>query len=414
MARIGIVQPQPGAYGVGTFGRTLRAYLMAVGHDVRIFAAKSGPVASQSDREIVRTLSKPRQTVHEFVGRLDDEVRQEALDVLVVSLGRGLIPAARELARLPDSVKLLFVAHNSRTDIYEVFARTQGLWNVAVGVGPNVVNQIQARVPDRPVQLIGYGVRLPRDAEVAGRRGWSQPLRLLYVGRINIEQKNVCLLPAILAGCRRRGLDVSLTVVGDGSERPAFEQACVEHGVTDLVEMRGLQPQAAVYAAMREHHVLLLPSNREGQPLVLLESQINGCVPVASRLAGVIDAVVAEGETGELATPGVAEEFVDKIALLQDEAVWRARSAAAMKNADAFSEATMGKKYLRIIEDLLAGKYDLPRPRRDACPPSPWTTVLADNLRGRLSNLGRRIMGRMGQSGSDRRISQPEQSEDGS
>jgi hypothetical protein len=106
----------------------------------------------------------------------------------------------------------------------------------------------------------------------------------------------------------------------------------------------------------------------------------------------VSDAVVAEGVTGELATPGVAEEFVDKLERLSQREVWEARSAATLAQADEVSQAAMGCRYLALINERLAGQHDLPRPRRVACPPAAWNTVLAAALRSRLTFFGRRLL----------------------
>jgi glycosyltransferase involved in cell wall biosynthesis len=383
VARIAVLEWDALISGVVTFDRALRRQLQEAGHDVTILLAGSGPLA-QPEPGVVRLTREPWASSHEFARRLIAYAGAHELDLLVLSGGKRFSGVMRELGQLPDAVKLLVIAHNDRASIYGNIARTRGIWNVAVGVGPRLAAEIRSRVPGSPVQYIGSGIHLPDPVNLAGRAPWALPLRLIYVGRLNVEQKNVCLLPEIVAGCCRRGLNVTLTVVGDGLARAALSEACATWGVTDRVELRGILPQAAVHAALRAHHVLLLPSNFEGQPLVLLEAQANGCVPVTSRLPGVTDAVVVDGVTGELATVGAVEEYVDGIALLQHREAWEARSAAALAMADEFSEAAMGRRYLALIEDILAGKYDSATPRRVACPPSPWTAQLAAWLHSRI------------------------------
>ena len=83
-------------------------------------------------------------------------------------------------------------------------------------------------------------------------------------------------------------------------DRLELEQLIVAEGLGHLVEMRGSQPIEAVYQAMQAHHVLLLPSIFEGFPLVIVEAQANGCVPVASHLAGITDMAIEDGVSGLL------------------------------------------------------------------------------------------------------------------
>jgi glycosyltransferase involved in cell wall biosynthesis len=122
----------------------------------------------------------------------------------------------------------------------------------------------------------------------------------LYLGRLS-RDKGVLDLAAAFVPLAARNLSACLLVVGpdeDGLQRPMeellsrFAQRVHWVGYT-------LNPEAYMAAA----DVLCLPSYREGFGQVLIEASAAGIPVIATRIYGVIDAVV-EGETGLLYPPG--------------------------------------------------------------------------------------------------------------
>jgi glycosyltransferase involved in cell wall biosynthesis len=85
-------------------------------------------------------------------------------------------------------------------------------------------------------------------------------------------------------------------IVGDGAQRPLLEQRSRELGLTPAtVQFRGSQVVSApVYRAA---DVLVLTSDNEGTPNVVMEAMASGLPVVASRVGGVPE-LVRDGETG--------------------------------------------------------------------------------------------------------------------
>lgn len=272
--------------------------------------------------------------------------------------------AQRCLRFLPTPVARLAVLHSTKPTVFELAAVNRHVCDAVVAVSPGIQALAAARLPEQSIFCIPNGIRRPAVDPVSQRCDWSSPLRLLFVGRLENRAKNIVLLPEIVTECRRADLAVTLTIVGDGRDRPMLEQVISSSAVGHLIELRGSQPPEAVYRAMQEHHVLLLPSNFEGLPLTLLEAQINGCVPVASYLPGATDRAIEAGVTGLLAPPGDAAAFARQVAALADPEPWRAFSQAATARAQAeFTVEVMGGCYERLLNDLTADRSALARQR---------------------------------------------------
>jgi glycosyltransferase involved in cell wall biosynthesis len=217
-------------------------------------------------------------------------------------------------------------------------------------------------------------------------------LELIFVGRLQHIQKGILWLPDILKACRNRGVDAGLTVVGDGPDAAGLEREFSDHGLAGQVRrLKGLSPEQ-VYTQLLNAHILLMPSQYEGLPIALLESQACGCVPIVSLLPGITDTVVTHGETGMLVDVGDVAGIADAIVTLhRDPALWSRMSAAGRERIAAeFSVQRMGDSYLHLIGEVMQGRYPLPRSR--ALQPAlnvrvfPWREFLP----GWLRQIGRR------------------------
>ena len=296
--------------------------------------------------------------------RVSSQLAAGGYDLIFLNHARH---AQATLARLPEHVVAIPVLHNDVHEIYEVGCGNQDAWNAAVAVSPKVASNARQRVPHRPVLEITSGVELPNPSLWQKRRGFGTPLKLIFIGRLDHAQKGILWLPDIYQACLDRGVDATLTIVGDGPDAKELQRRLCQHQLQDTTRwVQGLTP-AEVYELLLDSHILLMPSYYEGLPIALLESLACGCVPVASRLPGITDAAVEHGGTGMLVDVGHVAGFGEAVATLyNDPARWSRMSSAAHESAGRrFSVETMGQSYLRLITDALHGRYPLARRRKD-------------------------------------------------
>lgn len=271
------------------------------------------------------------------------------------------------IAQLPEHVVVIPVLHNDVNEIYDVGCGNHDAWNVAVGVSPKVVATAKQRVPRRPVLRISSGVDLPDATVRQRRRALGKRIELVFVGRLEHAQKGILWLPDIYKACLDGGIDAALTIVGDGPDLGALQRKLSVYGLQDRTRhIKGLTPEK-VYSLLVESHILLMPSRYEGLPIISLESQACGCVPIASRLPGITDAAIEDAVTGLLVDVGNVAGFSAAVAeLYGDPARWsRMSSAGHERVCREFSVEAMGRSYLRLVTEALNGDYPLPRPRGD-------------------------------------------------
>ena len=124
-----------------------------------------------------------------------------------------------------------------------------------------------------------------------------------------------------------------LVMVGDGPDRVDAEQEARNLGVSEDVYFLGKIDTVAPLLASAD--LFLLPTRSESFGLSALEALATG-VPVIGANTGGLPEVVRHGETGFLCEPGDVDGMARAaVALLGDEAAWRAMSGRAAADARA-------------------------------------------------------------------------------
>jgi glycosyltransferase involved in cell wall biosynthesis len=120
--------------------------------------------------------------------------------------------------------------------------------------------------------------------------------RLLCLGRL-IPLKGFDLALTALASLRHRFPGLRLIFAGDGVARRDLERQAAELELLPMVEFLGWVEPECVPALLNSVTMVLMPSRREGLPLVAIQAAMVGRPIVACRVGG-LDEVVVEGQTG--------------------------------------------------------------------------------------------------------------------
>jgi len=138
----------------------------------------------------------------------------------------------------------------------------------------------------------------PVNVERAERLPWpnDDDLRFAYVGRLE-PVKNLHTLIESLAQRAWADRSWKLTLFGEGSLRESLERIVDRSGLARHVRFAG--HVADVPSIWTDHHVLLLPSHREGVPSAMIEAMLCGRPVVATNTGG-IGEWIQDGATGFL------------------------------------------------------------------------------------------------------------------
>jgi glycosyltransferase involved in cell wall biosynthesis len=170
-----------------------------------------------------------------------------------------------------------------------------------------------------------------------------------FVGRLVLE-KGLDIVAAAAAELKRRGLRHRLLVVGDGPARERFESLAPDAVFTGFLDGDNL---ARAYASF---DMLINPSTTETFGNINLEAMASGIPVVAARASG-NDALVTDGATGTLVTPGDIAGFAEALARYCTDPALRSRhGAAGLAAAQAYDWDAINGAVLARYRELVAGR----------------------------------------------------------
>jgi colanic acid/amylovoran biosynthesis glycosyltransferase len=170
------------------------------------------------------------------------------------------------------------------------------------------------------VHLIPYGVPIPVRAATVS----TEPLRLIYVGRLVEEQKQILSVTRALCRVVRELQGTEAIIYGNGPDRERVRRCLEEEKVGDRVRLGGQIDNADIQRVMLEAGVLVLLSDYEGLPIALLEAMACGLIPVCLRVRSGVGQLIEQGRTGFLVDDR-GDDFVATIRAIASNAELRSR-----------------------------------------------------------------------------------------
>lgn len=174
---------------------------------------------------------------------------------------------------------------------------------------------------------------------------------VVFVGSLT-DEKRPDRLARVFADVARAVPDARLWVVGDGPGRGALESEFVSAGLTDRIRYVGATDDVGSYIAAAD--VLLLTSDTEGLPGVVLEAAALGVPAVATDVGGVRDAIT-QGVSGLLADAVDEQELAASLARLLTNPAERAQlgEAAEQQFRTTFDIAHVADRYVDLYGEVL-------------------------------------------------------------
>lgn len=202
--------------------------------------------------------------------------------------------------------------------------------------------------PRLPMACIPNGVEGSVENASVGRSGQT----FLCVARFT-RQKNHRLLISAMARLTRTHPNARLRLVGEGIEGAALRARVTRLDLEDRIEFLGSRDD--VPALMATADILVLSSDFEGLPLVVLEAMAASLPVVATRIGGVVEALGPEHPY--LAPPGNRHALAAVMAESLDNPTLRDATVTTQRaRFDAFYGAQrMGTDTARIYSAVLSG-----------------------------------------------------------
>jgi len=330
-----VISPQENAYSQ-TFVRAHKEYLPAkikslYAKDYENFSDDNGPLVGP---ELTRRLGRAllRRSLN-----LDPEYFQQRalrrffvrnrVDAVLAEFG----PTATLVMDVCKSIGIPLIAHFHGFDAYrqqtlERFGRRyEELFQIA-GAIIVVSRDMQAQLVNlgAPMQKIHYNSCGVEPSLFKGADPLHSPPTFIAVGRfVNKKAPHLTLLAFKAALEKVPG--ARMVMIGDGPLWEACYQMTRSLGLSGAVDLLGVRSQSEVAAAMQQarafvqHSIRTQDGDSEGTPVAVLEAGASGLPVVATRHAGIRDAVIDQN-TGFLIEEGDINAMAEHITRLGKDA----------------------------------------------------------------------------------------------
>ena len=222
---------------------------------------------------------------------------------------------------------VIYMLHGDIEYYYDLAVRHDPIVHAYIAYSRRMYDELIARLPHRADTIfhLPYGVALPS----AVRRRADGPLRAVYAGRFEQQQKGVFDLPEIDRVLQAMGVDVAWTLAGTGPDEDELKR---RWAFNPGVRWTGALTNAALLALYAHQDVFVLPTRFEGFPVALIEAMAAGLVPIVSDIPSGVPEIVEAGVSGERPPVAGIGAFAEAIARLErDRARLEAMSADARR-----------------------------------------------------------------------------------
>jgi len=264
----------------------------------------------------------------------------------------------RHASRMPYIISLRgsdVPGHNSRlgTDyklLSPVFRRIWKSSSLLVANSKGLAASAAEFMDELPVGVICNGV----DTELFcpdREKEPASPFRLLTVSRLSAT-KRIDLLIRSVGLLSEQGVDVQLSIVGDGAMMCSLRNLAGRLRLTDRVNFVGRVEPEDIPQLYRNSDMFVMSSTREGMSNAMLEAMASGLPIVTTRCQGVDELIC---DNGIVVSEFAAEPIAGAVKqLIEDGRRYMAMCETARKRAEEFSWAHVAEQYLDCYHRLLS------------------------------------------------------------
>lgn len=174
--------------------------------------------------------------------------------------------------------------------------------------------------------------------------------RILSIGHL-LENKGYHRAVEMAAKILPQHPDWEWVICGEGPERPRLEAQISEAGLEERVKLPGLTRE--LEAMYRSAAMLVMTSDMEGLPMVLLEGKSCGLPLVAFDIMTGPSDIIDDGVNGYLVKPFNLEDMAGKLRqLMEDDELRRRISRNAAIGMEKFSEETIMNEWQTLLREI--------------------------------------------------------------
>jgi glycosyltransferase involved in cell wall biosynthesis len=350
--------PLTAVSGFSTHANQLMACSLAQRYELRHFCVGSEGKNESRLQKLFRLLVSPLSLfwlnivqrpdiVHINTGLDRKAYWRDLVYLAVVKLTGGKVVNQIHGGPMPDK----FFPHNA--PLTWLLRKGLGASNAVTVLSLKEYEAYTAFVPEVLVAHIPNAIELPAPLEKIQPSDASQPLRLIYIGRL-VREKGVFEALDAIAQLHRSGHRLQFDIAGGGKAEEELRKRVITLGLDQVVHFHGPVFGNEKTRLWQNADVLVFPSYSEGLPYSLLEAMAAG-TPAITCPVGAIPDVVQHGVHGLFVPPRDVAAIAGAIASLDRDRALLHRMACAgrARVLEQYTTARLGRDFEMVYEAVL-------------------------------------------------------------
>lgn len=222
--------------------------------------------------------------------------------------------------------------------------------SIGFPVSQNLSESIGNELPEMPLFIVPNVVQQEffqtRNTEDRNRNH----LKFIHVSTLDEKYKNIDGTLQAFAGLKKSGVEFRFLIISDGDLTFAAQKV-EEYGLSKEVEVRGAAPPSVIAEEMYSSDALVLFSNTENQPCVVLEALATGLPVIASSVGDIPNLVT--NDKGLLVPPGDVAKLTDALIKFSRTRTSYDREKISSGANDIFSSEAVASLLSTYYEKLL-------------------------------------------------------------
>lgn len=263
------------------------------------------------------------------------------------AIGWLVIPYLKEAG-----IPCFCIGHNNEDTYYNPVRHYKKYLTGAIGVSKEICAAFAGTcgMQAEKIAFIPYGVKAAKSIEIFKQK---DPVRLIYVGRIEQNQKRIKDLVSIAQLLTQNEVSYTLDIIGDGPMMNYVTRNLENEISRKIVRVYGWLDKMEVEERLRKSEVFIMTSEFEGFSIALIEAMANGCCPIVTNIKAGNQEVIKNEENGYLIDIGQTKTFASVIQELSKkrEKLNKNREMAYLTGKE-YTVARMADKYVSCFEDF--------------------------------------------------------------
>lgn len=246
-----------------------------------------------------------------------------------------------------NKVKLHCIRYISRLSLKYTYIRSDKY----VVLSPSFIDKVQKFIfisNTKKIAVIPNPITIPQHNIC--QESYNKEKQIIYVGRIEYNQKRTFRIIDIWKELESEFKDWSLLIIGDGPDKKDLEERIKQNNLRQI-KIMGFNDPINFY---KKASILLLTSEYEGFPLVLLESMSYQNIPVVYGSFSAVYDIIDSGKNGFISPPPFSAASMAKILkeLMKNENKRNAMALKAQQKAQQFTLSAIADQWENLFKQL--------------------------------------------------------------